>query len=234
MTKSTITLLLPVLNEMECVDKILHTLDLNLFDEVLIIDGGSTDGTWQYFMERGFPVVTQLRPGLGYALLDIIPMLNTDYVVEFSLDGNCISEDLPKLVKKIHEGYDLVKMSRYLPPATSQDDTIVTAFGNWMFSKAIRFLGKFPVTDALNIYQGFRRSLLDYPEFSKFDTGLTFDPMIVAVANYRGVKMIELPSSEPARVGGKAKLRIFVNGYCILVMILGMYALKFGLIKLNK
>ena len=60
--------------------------------------------------------------------MEAISIIETDCVIEFSLDGNCLVEQLPMIVENLHRGDDLVVVSRYLPPAVSYDDTFVTAF----------------------------------------------------------------------------------------------------------
>src|SRR5580658_4261481 len=115
--KRTITLLLPTLNEVVGFKEIFPTIDKTLFDDILVVDGGSTDGTVEYAIENNVRIMSQLRKGLGLGVMDAISTLKTDCVIEFSLDGNCMIEQLPDIVKKLKEGYDLVIVSRYLPPA---------------------------------------------------------------------------------------------------------------------
>jgi hypothetical protein len=123
-----------------------------------------------------------------------------------------------------------VGISRYKPPAKSYDDDFVTGFGNWMFSKMIRFLGPYPITDALNMYRGFHRKILNFPEFQAFLYGPVFEPLIAAVANARRLKIVEIPGDEPARIGGVRKMRVVYNGLCILLMVTRMYLFKLKLL----
>ena len=44
-------------------------------------------------------------------------------------------DDIPVLLEKMEEGYDMVIASRYLDAAKSEDDDWLTGFGNW-FSPA--------------------------------------------------------------------------------------------------
>src|SRR5438045_7369983 len=101
---NTIALLLPTLNELRGLEATIPFIDRSLVDDIIVIDGGSTDGTVAYAMEMGLTVVTQLRRGLQYAIFDIACALSHDYVIEFSPDGNCKVEQLPELVAKLHEG----------------------------------------------------------------------------------------------------------------------------------
>ena len=58
------------------------------------------------------------------------------------------------------EGYDLVIGSRYLDDAVSDDDTWLTGFGNWLFTKTINLLHGGNYTDAMVIYRSYRTKLI--------------------------------------------------------------------------
>ncbi len=125
----SVTLLLPVLNEIEGLRLTLPQIDRSLFTEILAVDGKSTDGSVEYMRDCGVRIITQVKPGIQNAVLEGIAKVRTDCVVEFSPDGNCIPELLPDLVAKLREGYDIVVISRYLGDATSSDDTALTCCG---------------------------------------------------------------------------------------------------------
>src|SRR3989338_6462057 len=94
----TITLLLPTLNEVVGFKEIFPKIDRNLFDDILVVDGGSMDGTVEYAIENGIRIMSQVRKGLAAGVIDAISTLKTDCTIEFSLDGNCMIEQLPDLV----------------------------------------------------------------------------------------------------------------------------------------
>jgi len=229
MSRASVGLLLPVYNEVEGLRRLVPQIDLTLFDDVLVVDGGSKDGSWQYAVEKGLRVMTQLRRGLTFGVLDAIRTLQTDYVIEFSPDGNCLPERLPELVQKLREGHDLVVVSRYLPPARSLDDTWVTALGNHMFSALIRHIGRCPITDSLNMYRGFRRSIVELEDFDRLCVGPVLEPLTSALVNLHRMKYAEIPGDEPPRIGGESKMSVVYNGSCILLMVLRVYLRKLGL-----
>lgn len=222
----TITLLLPTLNEINGFKKIFPNINRDLFDDILVVDGGSTDGTVQYAQENNLRIIFQKKKGLAAAVMEAMDEIRTDYVIEFSLDGNCMVEQLPELVQSLHAGADLAIVSRYLPPAKSFDDNPITAFGNWMFTRLIRGLGKFQITDSLTIYRGFHKKIIEYPEFKKCLYGPVFEPLTSAVALARNLKVVEIPGDEPKRIGGISKMSVSYNGSCILWMIIKMYFYK--------
>jgi glycosyltransferase involved in cell wall biosynthesis len=225
--RATIALLLPTLNELEGLKAVLPTIDRSLVDDIVVIDGGSRDGTVEFALDAGLTVVSQLRPGLHFAVLDIARALPHDFIIEFSPDGNCKSDQLPELLGKLHEGYDHVVVSRYLAQAVSEDDHAITAFGNWMFSRLMRPLAKFPVTDALNIYRGYRRDILLDADLEFYLKGPVLEPLITGICALRGLRAGEIPGDEPVRIGGVSKRSIIYNGSLVLWMIVRLYFRKF-------
>jgi len=226
----TITLLIPTLNELEGLRMLLPGIDRSLFDDILVIDGGSTDGTVAFAQAKGLRVKRQVRSGLAFGVFDAIVPMKTSHVIEFSPDGNCKAEHLAELVAKLRQGYDLVTVSRYLPPASSEDDTPITAFGNFMFTTLVKLLGSFPVTDALGIYRGYRCEIVRNYDFEHYLSGPVLEPLVTGICCVYGLKMAEIAGDEPARVGGASKMSVTYNGSYLLLMIIRLYFRKiFGL-----
>ncbi len=232
-----ITLVIPTLNEIDGLKLMIPRIDQSLFDEILVIDAKSTDGTVEYIQTiKNINLITQQSVGLTGAMIEAINIVKTDYVIEFSPDNNCTPEELPEIVKRIKEGYDIVVISRYLDDAISEDDTLITGIGNWMFSKMIRYLGNFPITDALTMYRGYKVSIVKDPLFIKYlSTGHIFEPLISAYGNLMNYKYIEIPGTEHKRIGGEAitdnKLNVIKAGLSISIMILRLYIKK--ILKIN-
>lgn len=225
-SRATVVLLLPVLNEVDGLKATLPHIDRSLFDEIIVIDGGSTDGSVEYAYAEGLTVVRQLRRGLHVAVFDIINAIDCDYVVEFSPDGNCLPDRLSGLVDLLHRGYDLVVVSRYLDAARSYDDHFLSALGNRLFTWMTRLLGRAPVTDALNIYRGFRRDIVLYEDFERLMRGPVLEPLVTGLALLHGLRYAETSGDEPKRIGGETKRSIVYNGSCILWMLMRLYLRK--------
>ena len=222
----TITLLIPTLNEIVGVKTTIPNIDRGLFEHVVVLDGGSTDGTVEHVRSLGIEVREQKRPGLTHAVYDVVKDLKTDYVIEFSPDGNCLVEKLPELVVKLREGFDMVVVSRYLPPARSYDDHLISAFGNHVFSWLIRKLGQFPITDSLNIYRGYRCCLVHDAEVDALLRGPVLEALLSALCNLRGMRMAEIAGDEPKRIAGESKTHHIFNGWWVLVVVFRVYLLK--------
>jgi glycosyltransferase involved in cell wall biosynthesis len=215
---ATVTLLIPVLNEIEGVREIMPRVRREWCDQILIVDGGSTDGTVDYFMERGYHVVAQQRPGIRFAFLDALPHVTGDIIIEFSPEGNSIPEIIPALVAKIREGFDMVIVSRYLGGAHSDDDDFVSGLANLVFTKTINLVFRARYTDAMVMYRAYRRTLIEelaldrdasyWPEEALFRKRVGWEPLLSIRAAKRRLRTAEIPGSEPARIGGRRKLHV--------------------------
>lgn len=216
------TLLIPVLNEIEGMRIIMPQVKREWVDQILVLDGGSEDGTAEYAREQGYEVHVQRERGLRQGYGEMVPLIRGDILITFSPDGNCIPDLIPALRNKMEEGYDMVVASRYLPPAKSDDDDWITAFGNWLFTATINVLHGGHYTDAMGIYRAYRTRLIQDLELDKdrwhrtpeklLFTRISWEPLLSARAARRKLKIAEIPGDEPARFGGKRKLQIIQWG----------------------
>jgi len=204
-----VTLVVPALNEIKGIRVIMPRVNRELLHQIIIVDGGSTDGTIEYALEQGYEVHKQVQVGIRLGLIEAYEKITGDIIITFSPDGNSVPELIPDLIKKIKEGYDMVIVSRYLGDACSYDDTFVSRLGNWAFTKIINLLFGFHYTDALVMFRGYKKSI---PE----DLGITvrksplyealigryisWEPQMSVRCAKKRLKITEIPGDEPLRV----------------------------------
>ena len=216
------TLIIMTLNEIEGMKVIMPKIKNEWVDQILVVDGGSTDGTVEWSVDQGYEVVRQTRTGLRHGYNEAIPHIKCDYVITFSPDGNSIPELLPNLIEKIKEGYDMVIVSRYLDDAKSEDDDIITSFGNWLFTTSINLFHGGKYTDAMVMYRGYKTKLLSDLDLDKEEgfstaekmvqTDIGTEPLLSIRAAKRNLRIGEIPGDEPVRIGGERKLKIIQWG----------------------
>jgi len=186
-------------------------------DQILIADGNSTDGTLDYVKSCGYEYFIQSKKGIRHAYIEGFPKIRGEIVVTFSPDGNCITEAIPCLIEEIRKGYDMVIASRYKGSAKSDDDDLITGFGNWMFNTLIRLLHGHPYTDCMVIFRAYRRELFyelgldredSYWQEKLFGTVMGIEPLLSVRAAKMKKKITELPFDEPSRIAGHRKLQI--------------------------
>lgn len=210
------------LDEIEGMKAIMPRIDRSWVDQILVVDGGSTDGTIQWARDQGYEVVVQNSTGLRQGYNEALPHIRGDVVITFSPDGNSIAELIPNLTAAMKKGYDMVIVSRYLDGAISYDDDILTAFGNWFFTRTINLLHGSRYTDAMVMYRAYKTSLFEDLDLNKeegftwaermFFTGLGTEPLLSVRAAKRKLNIAEIPGDEPPRIGGTRKLKIIQWG----------------------
>lgn len=215
----TTTILALTLNEIDGVRAILPRIDPAWYDQLIVVDGGSTDGTIEWCREQGYEVYVQKQRGIRFAYLEVMSQIRGDVVLSLSPDGNCDPAVIPALLDKMREGYDLVIGSRYLGSAHSDDDDLVTGFGNWLFTRTVNLLHGGRYTDCMVIYRAFKRSLITDLDLDKdesyrlperlFGTVISWEPLMSVRALKAKKRISEVSAGEPPRIGGIRKLQIF-------------------------
>ena len=197
-----VTLFIPVLNEIDAVKVIMPRIRQEWVDEIIIIDGHSIDGTREYLVANGFTVVDQKKPGTINAWWEGFEAATGDIIIPFSPDNNSIPELIPQLIEKMREGYDMVIASRYKDNARSYDDDLMTAFGNYFFTKMINVIFRAHYTDTLVMYRAFKKELLQTLGFDKAKDPL-FEILLSIRCAKKKLKVTEIPGDEPDRIGDK-------------------------------
>ncbi|MCK4882184.1 MAG: glycosyltransferase [Candidatus Omnitrophica bacterium] len=213
-----VTLLVPTLNEIDGMKTIMPKIKPEWCDQILVIDGQSTDGTAEYAREQGYDVVIQKEKGMRHAYMEALPHVKGDVILTFSPDGNSIPELIPDCINKLKEGYDMVIVSRYAKGAKSYDDDAITSFGNWLFTNTINLLHGGNFTDAMVIYRAYPTRLISELDLDKdasyefeeklFGTNISWEPLLSVRAAKRKLKCADIPGDEPAREGGERKLQV--------------------------
>jgi glycosyltransferase involved in cell wall biosynthesis len=214
-----VTLIALTLNEIDGVKAIMPRLPRDCLDEILIVDGGSTDGTIEWAVAHGYKVHVQRQPGIRFAYLEALPLISGDTIISFSPDGNCDPAFIPQIIAKMRQRYDLVIGSRYLGNAKSEDDDLITGFGNRLFTRTVNLLYRSRYTDVMSIYRAFTKKLVydlgldrdssyTLPE-QMFRTTISWEPLMSVRAAKCGKRIGEVSAGEPKRIGGSRKLQIF-------------------------
>lgn len=234
LAQAKVTLILPTLNEVIGMEWFMSQVRKEWYDQLLVVDGQSTDGTLEYCREHGYPLLTQVSPGLWGALSEAFALARHDIIITASPDGNSLPELLPHLVDKIREGYDMVVVSRYLDGARSYDDDRWTAIGNRVYTQLINLLFGGHYTDTLVIYRAFTRDAIVRMQLDTLPipgrlrrviaTADSWDVASSIRAAKLRLRVAEIPGDEPRRVGGQRKLSIVRSGLGVLFQVLGELA----------
>ena len=113
------SIVIPAYNEEDAIEKVVdRTLASNPGAELILVDDGSTDGTWLIMKE--FMAKREVRAfhhvknrGKAHALKTGYLYASTDTIVTIDGDLTYQPESIPVLVEKFEQGYDMVVGTRF-------------------------------------------------------------------------------------------------------------------------
>ncbi len=212
--RMTVTLIIPTLDEVDAIGGVLKEIPAGVIDEVLVVDGHSTDGTPDLVRRLGFRVVEQPGRGYGDAIATGFRHARGDVAVLADADGSYTLDDIPHLLAAVAAGADVALGSRYLPASGSEDDTLVRRLGNAGFTFLARRLFGVPSSDVLFFYAAMRRRVFE--TITPSSTGFEYIVEFLIRARRAGFTFAEVPSAERKRTAGRSKVNALLDGLRIL------------------
>lgn len=215
-----ITLVFLTLNEIVGLEKLFSDVPLKSVDEVFAIDGGSTDGTVEFFKKHKITVHSQAVKGRGEAFRVAFKKAKGDALIFFSPDGNEDPLDIPKFRSFLEEDNDIVIGTRMIKGAHNEEDELFFPIRKWvnnLFTLIANILwnrsGKY-VTDTINGYRAITKKAwnllaLDGP-------GYTIEYQGSIRAMKLGLKIKEFPTFESNRIDNGLGSPSFYTGLAFL------------------
>ncbi len=208
--KIRLSVVIPVYNEKESISHLYKKLNdtlsgLKMRYEVILIDDGSIDGTYNELLKihkknssfkiirlrRNFGQTSAMSAGFDHSSGEIIVTLDADLQND--------PKDIPKILNKLDEGYDIVRGWR----KSRQDKAITRRFPSVVANKMISSLTGVYLHDYGCTLKAYRREIIEnielYGEMHRY---------IPAIASWMGVKVAEIPVTHHSRRFGKSKYGI--------------------------
>ena len=192
-----LSIIIPCLNEMRsiehCVRDAREILDrCELAGEVVVADNGSSDGSAEIAAAAGARIVHVAVRGYGSAVRGGTADARGRFVIFADADGQHDYNDIPRILEKLREGYDLVVGNRFTGEMKSGSMTWSHRYiGNPLISGLIRLIYRSPVHDPNCGIRGFRRELLE--EIDVRTTGFEFCVEMVIKAARHKMRVAEIP-----------------------------------------
>lgn len=210
-----VSVVIPTLNEAENLPHVLPHVPTWL-DEVIIVDGRSTDGTVALAQELlpEAKIVYERKRGKGAALRAGFAAATGDILVMMDADGSMDPSEIGLFVRHLRSGADFVKGSRFMQGAGSSDISWLRYVGNLGFTALVRILYGGRYSDLCYGFAGFWSSLV--PVLDLDGDGFEIETQMNIRALRANLRIVEVPSYEFDRQHGESNLRTFPDGWRVL------------------
>jgi len=232
-----LSVVIPARDEEGCVASTVEHLHLELQirevpHEIVVVDDGSSDKTWQILQEVGerIPAVRPLQNpaphGFGRAITKGLDSISGDAVVIMMADESDDCRDVVRYWEKLNEGYDCVFGSRFIRGGGVIDYPPIKLFFNRVANAFVRLLFRHRLNDTTNAFKAYRASVIQgirpilSPHFN-----ITIELPLKAIV--RGYSYTVIPITWRNRRHGVAKLKIKEMGSRYLFICLYVWLEKY-------
>lgn len=221
--RPTVTVVLPARNEARNLPYVAKRMPP--VDEIIVIDGGSQDGTADVAraLWPNATVIEQTRKGKGNALACGFRAATGDVIVMIDGDGSTDPAEIPLFVEALVGGADLAKGSRFSRGGGSDDITHFRRAGNKALNWLVNRIFQTEFSDLCYGYNAFwRRNLtcLDLPATElaepQWGDGFEIETVINVRAARSGWLIREVASFEGRRIYGRSNLNAVTDGLRVL------------------
>lgn len=221
------SLVIPTFNEFENLQILLPSV-VNLTNNIIVVDGGSNDGTYELCEKYNVHFVLQQSSGKGHALFESIMHCKHDIICFIDADLAHNPSTIKQLVDPIISGDFLhVSGSRMLGGSTelfSDYHHFLRLLGSLVINYAISYKFNYKMTDCQNGFRALHRSLLDKIKITSKHT--TFEQELVSKTLALGHPILEVPTHEYARISGHSKINILKHGPSYVLSLLRILFMK--------
>ncbi len=216
-----LTLVIPAKNEAESLPIVLN--ELKKYNYKISVVLHSTDKkTIKAIKKFKIQVIYQKNFGYGDALITGIKKTKTELFCIFNADGSFKPSEIKSMVSKLNkEKLDFVFGSRYNKDAKSEDDTIITLVGNYIFSILGKIFFKLNINDILYTFVVGKTNAANKLKLKSKDFGLCVELPIKATKN--NYQISQISSYERSRIAGKKKVNAIKDGSLILYKMIKLF-----------
>ena len=219
-----LTLIIPAKNEAESLPIVLDELKKYNYKIDIILHITDLD-TIQAIKEYDVNIIYQENSGYGDALIQGIKQCKTKYFCIFNADGSFNPSEINQMFKTLQsKKLDFIFASRYQANSGSEDDTIITLVGNYIFTYIGKIFFKLTISDILYTFivgKTEQANMLDLTQ-----KNFSFCVELPIKAKKMKMQLGNINSYERKRIAGKKKVNAFKDGFLILKHMIRLFFMK--------
>jgi dolichol-phosphate mannosyltransferase len=154
-SRDEVCILIPTLDESQTIGEVVDGFREQGYSNVLVVDGGSADGTRSVAEEHGAHVVEQSGSGKGQAVREALELVESEYVLLVDGDGTYDPADAPKLLEPIREGRAEHVIGNRFADMRDGSMTRFNRVGNQLINRAFALIHGREFKDILSGYRAF-------------------------------------------------------------------------------
>ena len=209
-----LTLIIPAKKEAESLPAVLNELKKYDYKVCIVLHTSDTE-TIQSIKNYPVDIIYQKYLGYGDALIHGINQCKTKYFCIFNADGSFNPSEIKEMYNAIEtKKLDFIFASRYETNSGSEDDTILTLIGNYIFTYIGKIFFKLNITDILYTFLIGETSKAKSLNLVKKD--FCFCVELPIKAKRMKMKLGTIGAFERKRIAGQKKVSPFKDGLLIL------------------
>jgi glycosyltransferase involved in cell wall biosynthesis len=212
---NNLTLVIPAKEKTDCLLHVLKELKNFKVKKIVVLPKEDVlPSDWRF---EEMKIINQKNSGYGNALIEGINNVKTDFFCIFNADGSFDPSELYQMML-LTKKFDFIFGSRYLKNAKSDDDTIITFLGNFIFSLIGKIFFNVKISDILYTYV--LCSTKKTKELKIQSGDFVFCVELPIKVQRKKFNYTEIASHERRRISGIKNVNEFVDGTKILIKLI--------------
>ena len=216
-----VSVVIPVLNEAPNLKILIPWLKRELKSlvedfEIIIVDGGSDDNSFQIAKKLGCKVFVQKESGFTSALKEGFRVSQGDYILTLDADLSHSPSFLARFIKYMQD-YDIIIGSRYVKGGRNFA-SFLRKISSILLNCTFRLFLRLPIRDVTSGYRIYRKEVLE--SISLEGENFEILPFIIIEALKKGFKIKEVPIIFLERRKGRSKASLIKFGYSFLKVLI--------------
>ncbi len=206
----TLSIVIPVYNEEKSIRNILNLIPHNDGIEIIVVDDGSTDKSFQEAIESDKSIKLiklDVNQGYGNAILTGVKNASGDIIITMDSDGQHNPNEICRLIEPIlNDKADICIGSRYLGKC-NYNIPLFTRLGECFIEKSLQILFGQKISNNQSGFRAFKKTTTDVFKKIKFN-GFAFATELLIKSKLKNYRIKEVPIVLEPRKYGISKIRL--------------------------